>query len=301
MRVRNGASLIEVIVVLTIIAILAGIVIPAIQRVRAAAVQTKSVNNLKQIQLAIHNFASANDEKLPVLNGDRRGPNSGKSLMGTILPQIEQGAVYDALFNRGIPPGGRIYLVPQYISPADPTLDENSMRLGYASYAANAFAFQPGCTLSKSYADGTSNTIAFGEHYARCGNRQFNWTREDTASVQVRRASFSDGGPAFGDQSYGDVYPVTKGTPPVSGPAFFPVGPRTDNTPPNAILQPIKTPFQTAPRVDECHPLIAQTPHASGMLTALVDGSVRITAPGVSQATFWGAVTPAGGEILADW
>ena len=45
-----------------------------------------------------------------------------------------------------------------------------------------------------------------------------------------------------------------------------------------------------------------QTPHRIGMLVALVDGSVRQIAPGISPTTFWAAVTPAGGEVLgSDW
>ena len=49
-------------------------------------------------------------------------------------------------------------------------------------------------------------------------------------------------------------------------------------------------------------PSIAQTPHSAGMLVALADGSVRTLAPSMSPATYWGAVTPNGGEALgSDW
>jgi hypothetical protein len=45
-----------------------------------------------------------------------------------------------------------------------------------------------------------------------------------------------------------------------------------------------------------------QTPHRIGMFVALLDGSVRRLAPGISPTTFWAAVTPAGGEVLgSDW
>jgi len=63
-----------------------------------------------------------------------------------------------------------------------------------------------------------------------------------------------------------------------------------------------KLTFQVAPPVDKCGSAVAQTPHRSGMLTALMDGSVRTVAPGISYATYYGAVTPAGGEMLgSDW
>ena len=50
-----------------------------------------------------------------------------------------------------------------------------------------------------------------------------------------------------------------------------------------------------------CDPTLNQTPHASGMLAAFADGSVRILNPDIRHEIFWGAVTPAGGEILGDW
>ena len=60
--------------------------------------------------------------------------------------------------------------------------------------------------------------------------------------------------------------------------------------------------FQTRPALQDCTHVVAQTPHPSGMLVALGDGSVRGLSPNMAEATFWGAVTPAGGEILGvDW
>jgi hypothetical protein len=84
--------------------------------------------------------------------------------------------------------------------------------------------------------------------------------------------------------SFEDVYPITSGSPPTtvgSVPGFT---------------------FQVAPRIADCNPLIAQTPHPSGMLVAMADGSVRTLSGGMSATTYWSAVTPAGGEVLGnDW
>ncbi len=312
MQKRRGFTLLEILVVIAIIAILIALLLPAIQRVREAALRAQSMNNLRQIQLSVQNFASTHNDQVPALNGDPKGPNPNESVFGAILPYIEQGAIYDRLY-KNPPPGYLNLFVRVYVSPADPTLSREWEGAGYTSYAANAWAFQPGYRLAASYRDGTSNTIAFAEHYAHCAQRVlFEWHKHvvSPATFALRRASFADNGeigqlfansePGY-TLSLGDVYPVTKGSPPVSEPAYIPIGPRRHDTPPDAILQPITTPFQTAPDVFDCHSTIPQTPHKGGMLVGMMDGSVRVLSPTTSMNTFWGAVTPNGGEILPDW
>jgi prepilin-type N-terminal cleavage/methylation domain-containing protein len=291
---RRGLSLIELLVVLAILAVLIGLLLPAVQKVRDAAARIKSTNNLKQIGLGMHQFAEVNGERFPGLPGRGlpRFPALPAPLLG-IEPFVEVKWI-----GTGTPQTDPESRVALYCSPSDPsfvaypqpaTPDPAGGWLGNTSYPVNGVALEQYPRVTD-IADGMSNTMMFAEHYARCGGYKslanFSVGYGYYLSFRYERPSILltwDRNNSFADWAYPqDVMPVPDG---------------------NGRSVPSRpgVTFQAAPKPSECDPTQPQTPHASGMLTLLFDGSVRTVRPGIDPAVFWSAVTRDGGEVAGGW
>ena len=187
---RDAFTLIELLVVIAIIAVLIGLLLPAVQKVRDAAARMQSQNNLKQIGLAMQNFHSAFN-RMPPMFGPLQ-PTSpdqrGGSIFYHLLPYLEQNSVHamgvDAARSQPIktfqspqdftwPPNGTYQLPTSGMQGSTnfPVLYPNWAATannvwGVTSYSANWQVFGDTAADFSKITDGLSNTFVFGEKYS---------------------------------------------------------------------------------------------------------------------------------------
>jgi prepilin-type N-terminal cleavage/methylation domain-containing protein/prepilin-type processing-associated H-X9-DG protein len=190
---RAAFTLIELLVVLGIIGLLAGLLLPAVQRAREAANRARCANNLRQLALAAHQY---HDTYRSFPTGFYRGPGRMRetkvlTLFVSLLPYVEQGNLerrwdYQRYGNnRGpYPTAVAAQVIDVAVCPSDalprPPVDRNDMsdspeHWGLVSYGGNAgiratvaptkdgVFYQDSAVRLADITDGTSNTLLFGE------------------------------------------------------------------------------------------------------------------------------------------
>ncbi len=287
----QGFTLIELLVVIAIIAILIGLLLPAVQKVREAAARISCANNLKQMSLATINCADQHQGKLPPSiglypsNGQAAAGNGDGGIFLHILPYIEQNNLYQASSATPEPNdrngGMQTYSqwtapiqnsrVKSYVCPSDAT---NRDSLGpRSSYGPNGQLFFDNygwgtdglLSYPANIPDGTSSTVMYSEKVA------------ETNSGNYTDNYWPDWGPIM-----------------LSGPEDG-----TNSASAQWLPQSVHSISGTTAVA------FAEAPssfHTAGVLCGMCDGSVRLVTPSISVNTWWAVITPAAGDVPGnDW
>jgi type II secretory pathway pseudopilin PulG len=290
---RRGITLFQLLIVLAILAILLGLLLPAVQKVREAAARTQSMNNLKQLTLGLHNYNDTYGLLPPGVDDNKF------SAASKLLPFIEQQPLFNRIdFKKSIDDEAnapaRGIVVKTFISPTDPAFKVKD-EWGATNYLFNDQVFFLNSTskIPNTFTDGTSNTIAIGETLKGDGG---------TKAMDVHRQHVLLGKDAL------------KGIKPDAGVQDWKdgkhiAGDRCASWMDGRFLQGT---FNGALKLNDERPDVSCAglggvstlrTYEGVVLVSMADGSVRSLSPRtLTLATFQAALTPSAGDILGpDW
>jgi prepilin-type N-terminal cleavage/methylation domain-containing protein/prepilin-type processing-associated H-X9-DG protein len=326
---RRGFTLIELLVVFAIIAVLIGVLLPAVQKVREAAARTSCANNLKQIGLAVHNIETTNGYLPPNgswATGQSPPVSIGEpcSALAYVLPYIEQASLYQQLdlassiLSQPAVTGQRVAI---FICPSDPndkprpgnppryptmyaaahgdwfTENYTTGQFGNGAFPGVSYPSRRGVRLID-ITDGTSTTVGFAEvkAYSSYLARAANFS-SPPAPPLTPSALLALGGTfkkETGYTSWAEASPILTGL--------------TFVFPPNTIVPYINPTDGQTYDVDwnggttlSYNAQTARSYHANGVNALFMDGSVRFITNSIPQATWRALGTRNGGEVVGDF
>jgi len=335
-RIRSGFTLIELLVVIAIIAILIGLLLPAVQKVREAAARMKCSNNLKQIALANMNYESTNGTFLPGVS--RTGCCWG-TWQVPILPYIEQDNLFRYYTNfGGLDDSGPRYAggsnatvahtrVSTFTCPSDTPESIGSItQHNYVLNAGNTSLYQAALPTGCTGGSVTSTTCT------SFGGAPFGWY-EDPAMLasggDSSPVNYSAGSAAAGlagrPRRIAEITDGTSNTLMASeinqgqgggdyrgfswwgGAAGFTAYSLPNSTDPDVLTgagcnsTPPNAPCTTTSTASRPRMQVARSRHTAGVNTSLCDGSVRFIINSVDLGTWRGLSTSQGGEVLGNF
>jgi prepilin-type N-terminal cleavage/methylation domain-containing protein/prepilin-type processing-associated H-X9-DG protein len=321
---RQGFTLIELLVVIAIIAVLIGLLLPAVQKVREAANRMKCANNLKQMGLALYNYHDTHGMLPPAGEIIVGNPFTGYSIHARLLPYIEQANLYQ-LVDLTAPYNSQptvtaqriaIYVCPTEVRAEPKVGTPTNFPVSYGANIGTWLVFDPnngqhgdgafginGRLKLATIFDGLSNTLGFVE-------------------VKAYQPALRNGGVPTGPNVPPPANPGDVGgyggnfatdwshTEWVNG-EVLQTG-MTTVFPPNTVV-PYTTGGATYDIDFTCQRLgfsttkqtyvvvTSRSYHPGGVNIALMDGSVRFVANTITQATWRALGTRAGGEVASDY
>jgi len=326
LRMRRGFTLIELLVVIAIIAILIGLLLPAVQKVREAAARMRCQNNLKQMGLAIMNYESANQIFMPALvNAGRHAPSTNFYENQTpyftynhtgfvfMLPYLEQ----ENLFRQ------YVFTVPgsnssqEGAAPGAPGLTPAHPNVAVASTKLAMFA----CP-----SDRDPELVNYGvgpDYYSGIGRRSnYLFGTGANQDRSLPSANNTPGAGAFGNNSRTKITEIADGTSNTiavgesiqiksgvgSAAVFGPYWGFGAHTSVHGITFPGDARFNINARFDascntgvNCvYAWVFSSNHTGGANFVMCDGSVRFLTQNIQYPNFYAMNTKAGGEIITE-
>jgi prepilin-type N-terminal cleavage/methylation domain-containing protein/prepilin-type processing-associated H-X9-DG protein len=296
-RLRRGFTLIELLVVIAIIAVLIGLLLPAVQKVREAAARMSCANNLKQIGLGLHNYHGTYERfpagfvsAAPATNADGTGPGWGWAAQ--LLPFVEQDNLAKTIdFSKDIAhsanAAARVKPISVYLCPSDTPV---------------------GPTFTVKTGGGTAICdVAFANYVGVGGTFEVSNFPDTNTGVLVRNKGFrvtdiTDGSAntIFVGERTGLKSPQTTWVGAVTGARIPPLNPTYD-----VELPPVLCTTNTGTAADGRvpnnpldHVEDTNSRHPGGVNFLYGDGSVRFLRQSIDPATWVAIGTRAGGEVV---